>query len=100
MSGLELALVILGIFFSVVFSAALTVGLYLYFSKKLKQGSGSFAESDLRASISRVNEARANDTKELNHRIDALEGRVDALLMPEGDAKELAKEKVKVQAKK
>ncbi len=50
--------------------------------------------------IERVNSARVSEMKQLHARIEALEEKIGVLLQPEGPHKELAKEKVRVRARK
>lgn len=53
-------------------------------------------DKELRTGISKVNEARVSDSKELGKKMDSIEQKLDALLQPDGQARELAKEKIRV----
>lgn len=101
---LEIGVVVLGL--GLVFSIAILlviVGfIYKHLDRKVAEKFDELADKnkELRSSITKVNEARVSDSKDMRKTLDSIEQKLDVLLKPDGAEKELEKEKVRVQAKK
>ncbi len=101
MAILELTVLFLAFGFILTVGVSLFIVFFIYthFKKKLKHKADELTE-EFQNNIARVNNVGFAETKELRKRVEAVEEKLDALLQPEGDAKEVAKEKVKVHARK
>ena len=91
--------VVLVLFAAVVFF--LLVFVYTHLDKKFMLKLSEFSEQnrEVWAGISRVKGAGNSELRELKERIDLLEEKLDILVQPEGDAKEIAREKAKILAR-
>ena len=75
----------------------LLVFIYTHLDKKFMKKFSEFSnrEREVWGGISKVKGASNSEVRELKERLDSLESKLDLLLQPEGEAKELAKEKLK-----
>ena len=91
---------VLGI--SLIFTIIIVLLMYRHSNSRLMQKIADLKkkEREIESNISKVNEARTADSKELHKKIESLEHKLDVLLQPESQLKELAKEKIKVRARK
>ena len=74
---------------------------YIHLNRKFKHKFEEFAskEFEIYENLRKINEARANEGKELKKRLETIEDKLDIAIKPDGEEKELAKEKVKAKSK-
>src|SRR3989344_7251629 len=104
MAIVEIGIVMLGL--GMILGLAIVIFLlafvYTHLDKKLLKKFSELSNKDNESwnNITKVNEARANEARELRKRIEAIEEKLNIALQPESEAKEIAKEKIAVKARK
>ena len=93
----SVALLALGLALSIAVVLFIIIFVYTHLDKKLVKKISEIPtkEKELRDYIKKANDARILDIRELNKRMESIEQKLEVLLQPEGEAKEVAKEKVR-----
>jgi hypothetical protein len=91
------AILLLGVVFSIAISVAFSVLLY---KKAVEKAVGSpNSEKEIHEMLAKLANQRLEDKKEFDKRISAMEHKIEVLMMPEGVLKETELERLKVAKK-
>ncbi len=95
-------LLALGFVLSLAVVAFVIIFVYTHLDKKLakKLKEITDAQKELKEFITRANNSRVSESRDLDKRIEELENKIDVLVKPESEEKELEKEKIKAHAHK